>query len=74
VDDIDCRIISCLKENARTKLSAIADTVSLSITATADRILRDTKIGTASAHLDPSDPYIHEGPEAYVPQKRRKEQ
>ena len=33
--------------------------------ATADRILRDTRLGTAREQLDPEDPYIHEGPEAY---------
>lgn len=39
--------------------------------ATADRILRDSKLGTATVKLDPSDPFIHEGPEAYLPEKRR---
>lgn len=38
--------------------------------ATSDRILRDTRIGTASLHLDPSDPFVHEGPEAYAPWKK----
>ncbi len=50
MDDIDCRIISCLKENARTKLSAIADTVSLSITATADRIRKLEHSGIISGY------------------------
>ena len=40
--------------------------------ATLDRILRDSKLGTATARLDPDDPFIHEGPEAYLPEKRRK--
>jgi Lrp/AsnC family leucine-responsive transcriptional regulator len=50
MDDIDCRIIACLKENARTKLSAIADTVSLSITATADRIRKLENTGIISGY------------------------
>ena len=33
--------------------------------ATSDRILRDTKIGTVRAIVDPEDGRIHEGPEAY---------
>lgn len=33
--------------------------------ATSDRILRDTRIGTVQVPLDPADPFIHEGPEAY---------
>jgi hypothetical protein len=37
--------------------------------ATVDRILRDSKIGTADVHIDSADPYIHEGPEAYAPGK-----
>ena len=41
--------------------------------ATADRLLRDSRIGTVLAHLEPDDPYIHEGPEAYIPEKRRGE-
>ena len=40
--------------------------------ATLDRILRDSKLGTATVKLDPDDPYVHEGPEAYLPEKRRK--
>lgn len=40
--------------------------------ATLDRIVRDSKLGTATARLDPGDPFIHEGPEAYLPGKRRK--
>lgn len=40
--------------------------------ATLDRILRDSKLGTSTSKLDPEDPYIHEGPEAYLPEKRRK--
>ena len=38
--------------------------------ATSDRILRDTRIGTASLKLDPSDPFVHEGPGAYAPWKK----
>lgn len=38
MDDIDCRIIECLKQNARMKMSEIARMVNLSVTATADRI------------------------------------
>ena len=34
--------------------------------ATADRILRDSKLGTADIHIDS---IIHEGPEAYAPRK-----
>lgn len=41
------------------------------IFATIDRITRDSKLGTATVRLDPADPYVHEGPEAYLPQKRR---
>lgn len=37
------------------------------IFATADRILRDSRIGTASARLDAGHPTIQEGPEAYAP-------
>ena len=40
--------------------------------ATLDRIMRDSKLGTATIRLDPGDPYVHEGPEAYLPEKRRK--
>ncbi|MBQ1780554.1 MAG: hypothetical protein II001_03875 [Bacteroidales bacterium] len=40
--------------------------------ATVDRIMRDSKLGTATVNLDPADPYVHEGPEAYLPEKRRK--
>lgn len=35
--------------------------------ATADRILRDSRIGTASTRLDTEHPTIEEGPEAYAP-------
>ena len=41
------------------------------IFATADRILRDTRLGTMREKLDPEDPYIHEGPEAYKPSARQ---
>ena len=41
------------------------------IFATADRILRDSRLGTAQVKLDPEDPFVHEGPEAYLPEKRR---
>ena len=37
--------------------------------ATLDRVLRDSKIGTATLKLDPDDPVKHEGPEAYAPQR-----
>ena len=37
--------------------------------ATLDRVLRDSKIGTATLKLDPDDPVKHEGPEAYDPQR-----
>ena len=36
------------------------------VLATSDRLLRDTRIGTAGVHLNPDDPFIHEGPEAYA--------
>lgn len=36
------------------------------VLATLDRIVRDSKIGTATVMLDPDDPVIHEGPEAYL--------
>lgn len=32
-----------------------------------DRILRDSKLGTADVHMDADYPYVEEGPEAYVP-------
>lgn len=35
--------------------------------ATADRILRDSRIGTASTPTGPDNPIIEEGPEAYAP-------
>lgn len=35
--------------------------------ATVDRIVRDSRIGTASARLDAEHPTIKEGPEAYAP-------
>lgn len=38
--------------------------------ATADRILRDTRLGTVRALPDPSDGKIHEGPEAYAARSR----
>lgn len=37
------------------------------IFATADRIIRDSKIGTAGARIDAEHPVIEEGPEAYAP-------
>lgn len=37
--------------------------------ATADRILRDSKLGTADVQIDASHPVVHEGPEAYAPGK-----
>ena len=41
------------------------------IFATADRILRDTRLGTMREKLDPEDPYLHEGPEAYKPSAKQ---
>lgn len=35
--------------------------------ATADRILRDSKLGTYDVWIDPDYPVITEGPEAYAP-------
>ena len=40
MDELDYKILACLKENARTKLSAIASEINLSITATTERIRR----------------------------------
>ena len=42
------------------------------IFATADRILRDSKIGTADVYMDPEYPVVREGPEAYVPWRKEK--
>lgn len=42
------------------------------VLATLDRILRDSKLGTATTRIDPDDPVIHEGPEAYLPERRRR--
>ena len=55
-------------------LRQAVDTLGLvpGVLATLDRVLRDSKIGTATVVLDPDDPVIHEGPEAYLPEKRRK--
>ncbi|MBO4670456.1 MAG: hypothetical protein J5640_01245 [Bacteroidales bacterium] len=39
--------------------------------ATADRILRDSKLGTYDVHMDPERPVIEEGPEAYAPWRAR---
>ncbi|MBO4475686.1 MAG: hypothetical protein J5737_03075 [Bacteroidales bacterium] len=39
--------------------------------ATADRILRDSRIGTAGARLDAGHRVIREGPEAYAPGKKK---
>ena len=39
---------------------------------TLDHIIRCSRIGTARIHFDPTDPYIHEGPEAYLPERRRR--
>ena len=33
--------------------------------ATSDRLLRDSRLGTVRTYLNPDDPVIHEGPEAY---------
>lgn len=41
------------------------------IFATADRILRDSRLGTVLEPLTPEDSYIHEGPEAYKPGKQK---
>ena len=35
--------------------------------AIADRILRDSKVGTYDVYIDPEHPVIEEGPEAYAP-------
>ena len=40
MDELDYKILACLKENARAKLSAIANEINLSITATTERIHR----------------------------------
>ena len=40
MDELDYKILDCLKENARAKLSAIANEINLSITATTERIRR----------------------------------
>ena len=37
------------------------------IFATADRIIRDSKMGTAGARIDADHPVIEEGPEVYAP-------
>jgi len=37
--------------------------------ATADRILRDSKLGTFDVHIDATNPVVHEGPEAYSPKR-----
>ena len=40
MDELDYKILDCLKENARAKLSTIANEINLSITATTERIRR----------------------------------
>ena len=40
MDELDYKILACLKENARAKLSTIANEINLSITATTERIHR----------------------------------
>lgn len=40
MDELDYKILACLKENARAKLSTIANEINLSITATTERIRR----------------------------------
>ena len=40
MDELDHKILACLKENARAKLSSIAEQINLSITATTERIHR----------------------------------
>ena len=37
------------------------------IFATADRVLRDSKIGTYDVRIDAEHPVVNEGPEAYAP-------
>ncbi len=37
-----------------------------------DRILRDSKIGTADVWMDKDQPFVFEGPEAYVPWRARR--
>ena len=39
---------------------------------TLDHIIRCSRIGTARIHFDPADPFIHEGPEVYLPERRRR--
>ncbi len=46
LDEIDLRILSCLKENAREKASAIADEINLSVTAVIERIRKLEMSGT----------------------------
>lgn len=38
--------------------------------ATGDRLLRDSRLGTVRTYLNPDDPVIHEGPEAYSPRRK----
>lgn len=40
MDELDYKILACLKKNARAKLSTIANEINLSITATTERIHR----------------------------------
>ena len=42
------------------------------IFATSDRILRDSKLGTYDVHLDAERPFVSEGPEAYIPGRKKK--
>jgi len=42
------------------------------IFATADRILRDSKIGTYDVRIDAEHPVVNEGPEAYAPGRAAK--
>lgn len=50
MDEIDCRILECLKKNARMKLANIAEQVNLSVTATADRIRKLNTSGIIASY------------------------
>ena len=50
MDEIDVEILNCLRENARAKLSTIAERVCLSVTATADRIRKLEKSGIITGY------------------------
>ncbi len=50
MDEIDCRIIECLKKNARMKMSEISGRVNLSVTSVADRIHRLEESGVITGY------------------------